>query len=252
MDKRTLERAEFCSMLSTMVYTNAQKIRNRFLGTVEDINNFVFISEGGTEVVLFTQRGDKYIVFRGTEPNKLEDIKADLKAYRRRSDTKGRVHAGCKDALDLVWPKVERWLKKFPLQGHTIICGHSLGGALATLAGSRATHLASHSEVYTFGSPRVGNRKWCRHQNFQHYRFVNNNDIVTKVPFFLLGYKHYGNLQYINYYGNVRKATYWQRTKDQWRGRYKALQKRQWFDGIYDHNISDYHKKISNVLRSSS
>ena len=56
MDKRTLERAEFCSMLSTMVYTNAQKIRNRFLGTVEDINNFVFISEGGRSCTFYSKR----------------------------------------------------------------------------------------------------------------------------------------------------------------------------------------------------
>lgn len=248
MDKKIIEQAEFCAKLSTMVYTDEAKVRSRFLSNVEDINNFVFISKEGTEVACFSQRGNKYIVFRGTEPNQFSDIKADLKAYKRRSETKGRVHAGFKDALDLVWNNVESWLKKFPTQGHTYVCGHSLGGGLATLAGSRI----KHSIVYTFGSPRVGSWSWCKAQTFEHHRFVNNNDIVPKVPFFLLGYKHYGNIHYINHYGNIRKSTYWQRVKDQWRGRYRALQKKQWFDGIFDHNINLYHSKIENVLRSTS
>jgi len=246
IDKKIIAEAEFCSKLSSMVYTNEEKIKKRFASDVEDINNYVFIANEGTEVVCFTQRGNRYIVFRGTEPTKFSDIKADLKAWKRRSDTKGRVHAGFKDALDLVWPKVENWIKKFPIQGNTIFCGHSLGGALATLAASRV----KHSIAYTFGSPRVGNNTWGKAQTFVHNRFVNNNDIVPKVPFFLLGFKHYGNLYYINYYGNVRRATYWQRFKDQWRGRYRALQKKQFFDGIFDHNINDYHNKIKNVLHS--
>ena len=35
----------------------------------------------------------------------------------------------------------------------------------------------------------------------KHWRFVNNNDIVTKVPFWFMGYRHHGTEWYINYYG---------------------------------------------------
>ena len=61
-----------------------------------------------------------------------------------------------------------------------------------------------------------------------------------------MGYKHYGNLQYINYYGDFRNATVWQRTKDQLRARYRALCKFQFFDGLRDHVISSYLAKLEN------
>ena len=50
--------------------------------------------------------------------------------------------------------------------------------------------------------------------------------------------------QLINYYGNIRKLTRWQKLKDMWRGRWRALKKFQLFDGIYDHNMDKYCSKL--------
>ena len=44
----------------------------------------------------------------------------------------------------------------------------------------------------------------------------------------------------MNFYGNVRKMTKWQRFKDGWRGRLQALKKRVPFDGFYDHSMNEY------------
>jgi len=54
-----------------------------------------------------------------------------------------------------------------------------------------------------------------------------------------------GELHYINHYGNIRKLTAWQKFKDQWRGRFRAWQKGQPFDGVFDHSITLYSNKIS-------
>ena len=71
---------------------------------------------------------------------------------------------------------------------------------------------------------------------------VNNNDVVPKVPPAIFNFSHHGELRYINYHGDVRELTWWQRVKDSWRGRKRAWQKGEVFDGVYDHFIDGYCK----------
>jgi triacylglycerol lipase len=104
--------------------------------------------------------------------------------------------------------------------------------------------------LYTYGSPRAGDKAFVKSLDVEHFRCRNNNDLVTKVPFWLMGYRHHGKLVYINYYGNVRRLTPWQRFKDGWRGRFRAWSKFQFFDGAYDHSINEYERKLTNVVLS--
>lgn len=63
------------------------------------------------------------------------------------------------------------------------VTGHSLGGALATLAASHIKLLGYNPELYTFASPRVGDPKFAESfQNMNCYRIANSEDIVTNVP----------------------------------------------------------------------
>ena len=57
----------------------------------------------------------------------------------------------------------------------------------------------------------VGGKEWFEYGcDVEHYRFQNNNDVVPSVPLWLMGYiRYHGELQYINYYGNIRKLTSW-------------------------------------------
>ena len=85
-----------------------------------------------------------------------------------------------------------------------------------------------------------------------HHRFVNNNDIVTKIPLALIFYRHHGKLIYINHYGKIRNMTWWQRFKDGIRGRRAAWWNKQPFDGLRDHDIAAYHKKITSESFNAS
>jgi len=75
----------------------------------------------------------------------------------------------------------------FPSKRNVIICGHSLGGALATLL---ALDLALNTqirepEVYTFGSPRVGDVFFARKYNkvvTNSNRFITPYDPVQTIP----------------------------------------------------------------------
>ena len=175
------------------------------------------------------------LAFRGTEPTELSDLLADLNAIPRGAMTHGLVHSGFRGEVDKIWDEIVKHHDK----GHTgktfYITGHSLGGAMATIATSRFEEFTQVKQLTTFGSPRVGTRKFVKNIATPHFRFVNNNDLVTKVPLALMGYKHHGQLQYINFYGNIRKLTAWQMIKDRWRGWKSGL-----LDGAADHGMDNY------------
>ena len=57
--------------------------------------------------------------------------------------------------------------------------------------------------MYTFGSPRVGNAAFSRTVPRNSYRFVNNNDIVTRLPPPIAGYEHVGTLKFIDRNGMI-------------------------------------------------
>lgn len=198
-----------------------------------------FIEHDGAQCHLAWNDEEFLIAFRGTEPDEFSDIKADLNAIPDRAQVGGWVHNGFQEELNKIWEMVQAGLVNAENK-RLYICGHSLGGAMATVAASRLNPDA----LYTYGSPRVGTSKFVKNITCQHYRHVNNNDVVPKVPFAFLGYRHHGNLRYINFYGNIRKLTYWQRFKDGWRGRMAAWKKREPFDGARDHSMTNYVKYL--------
>ena len=187
---------------------------------------------------------DEYaLCFRGTEPSEIGDILADLNAIPRGAMTHGLVHSGFMGELDKLWQNVTEHHAKHK-DKKFYITGHSLGAAMATIATSRFEEFTKVESLFTFGSPRAGTRSFVKNIKTPHFRFVNNNDIVTSVPPAFMFYRHHGDLTYINHYGNIRKLTLWQRIKDKWRGRWRAFQKRQPFDGAYDHGMGYYVKHI--------
>lgn len=75
------------------------------------------------------------------------------------------------------------------------VTGHSLGGALATLAALdlRISLGLPDVRVVSFGSPRVGNyifSKWFEEEIGPHWRFTHNRDIVPSVPPGYMGFHH--------------------------------------------------------------
>ena len=244
-----LSKAVLAAELSRLVYSNYTDVEIYLRENGYD--HWAWFDVDGTQA--FSCRKDKsteiFITFRGTEPKQITDILADAKAWRKPAREKGLVHFGFAQALDKVYDKIVHWIDEQKLDDATITCtGHSLGAALATIMASRL----DANELYTFGSPRVGNRdfvKEMKKDGVKHYRFVNNNDVVTRIPF-PIRFRHSGKLVYINHYGNIRKMTPWQRTKDKYRGRWTALKKGQPFDGVFDHSVNLYYEKLKNVQTS--
>lgn len=131
-------------------------------------------------------------------------------------ELEGRAHQGFTYALDSVWWQVKNTINQFQQQGQTIwFTGHSLGAALATLATARLV-LAEDKPVgglYTFGSPRVGDRVFAKNFNAefkaQTFRFVNGIDSVTRVPPRQMGYSHVGTFLSLQDQAQISNDIYW-------------------------------------------
>ena len=196
-----------------------------------------FFENDGAQAHAFWNKEEYVLAFRGTEPDEITDLLADLNAIPRGAMTHGLVHSGFRGELDKLWDDIVKHHGAGHQNKTFYITGHSLGAAMATIATSRFEEEVKVQQLTTFGSPRVGTRKFVKNIETPHVRFVNNNDIVTKVPLFIMGYKHHGILQYINFYGNVRKLTTWQMIKDKWRGWKSGI-----LDGAMDHGMANYVK----------
>jgi len=205
-----------------------------------------FFDRGGAQAYVFETRDDCIVACRGTEPNEWNDIKADVNAARVAAETVGRVHRGFKEEVDDLWPLLEKVLVD---NTKTLwFCGHSLGGAMASICAGRCrlSHIRSNPRaLYTYGCPRVGTSRYVHYVELDYTRWVNNNDIVTRVPPAWMGYRHAGSEMYLNAYGKVRKVTGWQRTKDRWRGFWIGMKKGR-IDHFEDHSIDHYIEFIHN------
>lgn len=243
-----LERSLLFAKLAAIAYNDDPKQVRK---AVKDLGftDIEFYNRDGAQAYRFQNKTDIVIACRGTEPTCFNDISADLKAAPVVAETISRVHQGFKQEVDDLWPMVlEDILEKQPKQ--TLwFCGHSLGAAMATIMASRCHYnkdIPNPEELYTYGSPRVGWRGYVVNLGVKHHRWVNNNDIVTRVPLVLMGYTHHGQEHYMNAYGFERKLTTWQRIKDRWRGMWMGL-KQGSIDNFSDHSMQNY---IANIEKN--
>ncbi len=127
------------------------------------------------------------LVFRGTEQG-VADWITNLGVVKKRWEQgPARVHGGFLRALDSVWESILPELERLTVP--LFIAGHSLGGALATLAGVRCRPAA----VYTFGSPRVGDKAFAALcAGLPICRVVDDRDTVATVPPAWFGFQHAG------------------------------------------------------------
>ena len=200
----------------------------------------------GAQAYRFMNKDDFVIACRGTEPTEFNDIKADLNALPTRAETVSFVHKGFKDEVDKIWPTLHEDIEREADTRTVWFCGHSLGAAMATIVASRCTgsfECPNPAELYTYGSPRVGFKRFVQSEPIKHYRWVNNNDIVTRVPMWIMGYRHDGERMYLNTWGNVRKMTGWQRFKDKMRGMWRGIKQGK-IDAFSDHSMGEYVRHI--------
>jgi len=188
-----------------------------------------------TAAYLISNANCHLVIFRGTMPFSLiqwwTDAQVTWEVVRLQEGTEGEVvyvHKGFKDALEgrsgSQKPSVRELLNAKlrelatpealaktegdnPKPKHIFITGHSLGGALASVYAHSLTLQDEELKdrvkgICTFGQPRVGGESYIARFNrfFGEIclRYVNDSDIVTRLPLMDWGYKHHKSKRFIS------------------------------------------------------
>jgi triacylglycerol lipase len=199
---------------------------------------------GNSEMIL--------LAFRGTEPTVLKDWMTDIEVDLV-GGPGGKVHEGFLTALAYVWRDIWRFIKTSRGRRSLWITGHSLGASVGALAVAKL-RLEKDEPVnglYTFGQPRTGDAEFARHFNTefgaQTFRYVNNNDIVPRLPFRVMKYRHVGTFKYFDEKGKQRDdISWWDKLMDRFEGRIADFLE-PGTDGVKDHSMAAYVKCLQKL-----
>jgi triacylglycerol lipase len=207
---------------SLLAYANEDFVNKTFdeTGLKEGGFKVKCFDGGALGAQFFVMHNERFIVvsFRGSDMHnfweEVLDVITMLKFLPARDESGGRVYGGFKAALEAVWDALQTHLQEIRNAGggarRLWFTGHSMGAGLTTLAAAKTGREQAHGVqgVYTFGSPRVGDKGFKAHWAQlglaeTTYRFVNHNDIVTRNPPPGL-YEHVGVLKYLDEAGQLR------------------------------------------------
>lgn len=105
-----------------------------------------------------THKNDLFLIFRGTTTaNKKADFVTDARIGIERSSAGLPVHIGFNHTFNSMLNDIRSFIAEANISGSVHCIGHSLGGAVASLAADWISRNTSHCvKLYTFGAPRVG------------------------------------------------------------------------------------------------
>jgi len=162
-------------------------------------------------------------VFPGTDPRSAKDWTTNFMFAKRvipygNQNSKIRVHRGFLRGYKSVRKKVHGCVRNYVTENKPIVVvGHSQGGAFSFLGAvdiqwnMREGDLQERRrEVYaiTFGAPRVGNKAFRNSYVVRvkrTWRYAGAFDVVTRVPFAWLGFRHVGQLVRLACRHDIRK-----------------------------------------------
>lgn len=239
-----IAKAVYFKVSNTDPTPDTQAILNDLKSDDDGFLNVYGFNKNSAQAAFIEHEAYYCIAFRGTD--EIADWLDNINAVSEETED-GIFHRGFLNSVDDVWDelitllKEKRWEKPKPL----MITGHSLGGAMASIATARLHAInIPFKSVYTFGQPRAMTPETADHFNAMfkknYFRFHNNNDLVTRVPARVMGYSHVGTYLYISDEKVIYNSPgFWFRFMDYVDGAIDAIGERG-VDMIEDHDMNDY------------
>jgi len=221
-----------------------------------------------TQGVMGRWNNDLVIAFRGTEAKLSDWLATNAKTghvanSRGTWSGAGQLHTGFRKAARGIYPQVKRFIRNHKNEKSRIfLCGHSLGGALATIVTSWLENDASAPNpraVFTYGAPRVGDpdfvAQWRKDGlSKRTYAWVAAGDPVPRVAPFLFGYRHVTTSQYQLDKGTVGKTNLDRKAEiqleDDWLEGIPAAKKLHWFARRVDDAMTNVSTKAHSITGS--
>ncbi|MBW4631601.1 MAG: lipase family protein [Iphinoe sp. HA4291-MV1] len=219
----------------------------------------------GAQAILLADAEKVIVAFRGSE--ELSDWEVNFNRLKSRDFSNNYnlcLHTGFCNYLNNIWKPYKDPQERIEAKGIKAIIqeemknsskslwftGHSLGGAVAVLAAANCIFFDNLpfevSGVYTYGQPRVGDWSFAKLYNSRlrskTFRFVNNNDVVTKIPTWapLFLFRHVGQIKYLTQDGEIldfEKLNIWQKWQEIFIDIVKDLRE-EGINSITDHDMS--------------
>jgi hypothetical protein len=126
--------------------------------------------------------GNIFVTFRGTQS--LEDWLSNF-SFHQKPHPWGQAEKGFLEIYEQCAPSVKTALAAGGPGSKVFVTGHSLGGALATLATADLVMSGISATMYSLAGPRAGDPAFASRFNSEvaaAWRIVNTEDIVTTVP----------------------------------------------------------------------
>jgi len=147
----------------------------------------VLFAKGPHQCLVGNKQGQTFVAFRGTEFSKgrFDDVWTNLQSRQVRCrGADGHVHKGYHDGVWALLPALRPMLK-----GEVYLTGHSMGAAMATIAGA----IIRPKAVYAFNSPKCGNQVFAKKYPTTIYRFVSIRDFAQSYPSDTKDWAHVGS-----------------------------------------------------------
>jgi hypothetical protein len=232
-------------------------------------SNYHFIFKDGIQVIALTDKDKICLSFRGavTSLKSYADVNFTQIHFAKLDEKSIKVHAGFYNALFKIWSDVSDYLEQQvakltanQCRPKLYITGHSLGGALASIAAFLVKHNTNLSiletVLCTFGQPRCGNQEFANflQRNLEYYyRVVNSLDIIPKAPLNKTqDYVHAGKFIWLNHAGlSFDQNAYDQalNEKNIYNKQQAQTNPMQYLQHLSDHSMTDYQLKLARLVQ---